>query len=68
MPVYNAHVDVAPNHPHGSEPQTTKAAHEHEVRCLSRLDTMDTSPVSHANSFVQYNTGRPMTPARCARV
>lgn len=31
MPVYNAHVDVAPNHPHGSEPQTTKAAHEHEM-------------------------------------
>ena len=47
MPVYNAHIDVNPNHPHGSEPQITKTAHEHEVRCLPRLGTMETSPVSH---------------------
>ena len=31
MPVWNAHVDVAPDHPHGDVPRSTKAAHEHEV-------------------------------------
>lgn len=31
MPVWNAHVDVAPDHPHGDVPRSTKAAHEHEM-------------------------------------